>query len=456
MIEQKFVLSAINGELLSGPEDSKFISVSTDSRRLKEGQLFFALKGQNFNGHDFINDAIAKGAAGIVAEYVPENLVRNENTAIIRTDSTLSALGDLSKSWRRKFRKLKVVCITGSNGKTTTKEMTYNILSIKYNVLKNQGNLNNEIGVPLTLLNLDREHDVCVVEMGMNDFGEIRKLASIAEPDIATITNVGRAHLEKLGDLSGVARAKGEIVENLGSNATFVVNGDDPYVRKIADRTGCRKISYGITEKDSDITAEDIMTEGLESINFKMRIKGRGFSLRIKGIGRHNVMNALCASAIALSLGCTDKEIQAGLERFTPAYMRLEVFDSPQGFKIINDTYNANPDSVTRALEELSSLKDGNRTIAILGDMLELGTNSSSEHRKIGELINSFSIDYVICLGDHAKCIKAGIKNKDRVSHVSTHSEAARLVNSVARPGDLILIKGSRGMKMEKIIQNLY
>lgn len=456
MIDQQFILDSTGGKLISGNEGRKYSSVSTDSRRIKQDQLFFALRGPNHDGHDYIHDAISRGARGAVVETVPDDLGNLGDASLILVDSTIRSLGRLANSWRNNFNKLKMVCITGSNGKTTTKEMTHGILSIKYSVLKNSGNFNNNIGLPLTLLKLEKKHDICVAELGMNDFGEISELVNIAEPDIGAITNIGRAHLEKLGDLDGVARAKGELVENFDKSKTFIVNNDDPYIREIANNTDCSKIYYGIDSRDVDVYAENIRTEGTASISFDLVIDDKRSNVRLRGIGKHNVMNALCAASISMSLGLTPEEIQAGLERYSPAYMRLEIIESPQGFTIINDTYNANPDSVIKALEELSALKNDNKTIAVLGDMLELGSNSAKEHKQIGELINDLRIDYTICMGKFSKCIKEGIRDKEKVSYVESHTEATELLKSIASGGDLILIKGSRGMMMEKIIQNLF
>ncbi len=456
MIDQQFILDSTGGKLISGTRERTYSSVSTDSRRIKKDQLFFALRGPKHDGHEYVLDAIRRGAGGAVVETVPEGMESLGDVSLIQVDSTVKSLGALANRWRRKFKKLKMICITGSNGKTTTKEMTHGILSIRYAVLKNSGNFNNNIGLPLTLLKLEKQHDVCVAELGMNDFGEIRELVSIAEPDIGAITNIGRAHLEKLGDLEGVARAKGELVEDFDRGKTFVVNNDDPYIREIAQNTDCRKIYYGIDSRDVDVYAENIKTEGTTSISFDLVIGDKSSNVRLRGIGKHNVMNALCAASISMSLGITPEEIQAGLERYSPAYMRLEIIESPQGYTIINDTYNANPDSVIKALEELSALKNNNRTIAVLGDMLELGNNSAKEHKQIGELINELSIDYTICMGKYSKCIKEGIRDKQKVSYVESHLEASELLKSMAEKGDLILIKGSRGMMMEKIIQNLF
>lgn len=456
MIDLGFILESTNGKLVSGSNDLTFSSVSTDSRRIRKDQLFVAIKGPNHDGHEYVKDALERGAGGAVVERIPHGIGLPEDTPIIEVESTIRALGKLANAWRKKFRKLKMVCITGSNGKTTTKEMTQAILSIKYTVLKNSGNFNNNIGLPLTLLKLEKKHDICVAELGMNDFGEIRELVRIAEPDIGAITNIGRAHLEKLGDLKGVARAKGELVEEFDGNNVFVVNRDDPYIREIAETVKCRKIYYGIESKDVDISATNIKTEGTQSISFDLVIKDSSSNIRLRGMGRHNVLNALCASSVSHSLGLTPEEIQAGLERYTPAHMRLEIIESPQGYTIINDSYNANPDSVIKALEELSMLKNNNRTFAVLGDMLELGSNSAREHRQIGELINDLNIDYTICVGKFAKCIKEGIRDKDHSYYVQDHQQATELIKSIAESGDILLIKGSRGMSMENIIQNLF
>lgn len=456
MIDLKFIVESTGGELITGESNKSFNSVSTDSRRILEGQLFFAIRGENFDGHTYVKEAIEKGAAGAVVEKDPNGTEIYKNATLIKVDSTVRALGDLANAWRKKFRKLKVVCITGSNGKTTTKEMTHSILSIRYSVLKNSGNFNNNIGLPLTLLKLEDTHDICVAEIGMNDFGEIRELTNIADPDIGAITNIGRAHLEKLGDLEGVAKAKGELVENFDKDKTFIVNNDDPYTRQIAHGVNCRKVYFGTQSDKNDISARNIRQEGTRSISFDLVTGDKTLNVRIRGIGKHNVLNSLCAASIAYSLGITPEEIQAGLERYTPAHMRLEILESPQGYTIINDSYNANPDSVSRALEELASLKNNNKTIAVLGDMLELGATSAREHRMIGEMINDLKIDYTICIGKFSKCIKEGITDRSRVFHTDSHQDATSMLINIAKKGDIILVKGSRGMAMEKIIQNLF
>jgi UDP-N-acetylmuramoyl-tripeptide--D-alanyl-D-alanine ligase len=454
MLKLSFILNSIEGSNVSKYIDVDFSGVSTDSNKILGNELFFALKGERLDGHNFISEALDRGAQGAVVEkdcYEPKN-----GKIIIRVPSTFKALGDVARAWRNKFQALKLAAITGSNGKTTTKEMASSILSLRYSVLKNSGNFNNLIGLPLTLLELTQHHNAAVVELGMNDFGEIRRLTEISNPDIGAITNIGRAHLERLGSVEGVAKAKGELVERFAESNTFVVNIDDPLIRKMAAGVRCIKIPYGIKSHGVLISARDIMTDGFSAISFNMNIEGEEFPARMRGIGIHNVMNALCASGIALAFGCSNEEIQAGLERYSPLYMRMEVLDSPFGFKIINDTYNSNPDSTRRAIEELIRLKSDGRTIAVLGDMLELGSESMIEHRMLGEFLRELDVDYVVAYGKFAWCVLEGFKGESRGFYAETHEDAAEKLKNYAAPGDLVLIKGSRGMKMENIMQRLF
>ncbi len=454
MLKLSFVLNSIEGCSLSAHKEVDFSGVSTDSKNILGKELFFALKGERLDGHNFISEALDRGAEGAVVEK--DGYESNNGKVIIRVPSTFRALGDVARAWRNKFQRLKLAAITGSNGKTTTKEMAAGILSLRFSVLKNSGNFNNLIGLPLTLLKLSEQHNAAVVELGMNDFGEIRRLSEICSPDIGAITNVGKAHLEKLGSIEGVAKAKGELIEGFGEPNSFVVNMDDPMIRKLAAGVECTKIPYGICSDGVLISARDIITDGFSAITFKMNIDGKEFPARMRGIGIHNVMNALCASGIALGFGCSNEEIQAGLERYSPVYMRMEVLDSPFGFKIINDTYNSNPESMRRAVEELIRLKSDGRTIAVLGDMLELGGESITEHRMLGEFLRKLEVDYVIAYGKFAWCVLEGFGGGARGFYAETHQDAAEGLINFAEPGDLALIKGSRGMKMENIIQKLF
>lgn len=453
MLDLNFILSATNGRFLCGKRESVFMGVSTDTRKISRDEIFFALKGDNYDGQDFIKEAFNRGASGAVVESVlPDDL---NGKVLIQVPSTLKALGDLASDWRMSFPDLKLAAITGSNGKTTTKEMVWSIVSLKHNTLKNTGNFNNLVGLPLTLFELNSEYSAAVVEVGMNDFGEIRRLSEIAHPDIGAITNIGHAHLEKLGGLDGVAKAKGELVENFNEDNVFVVNLDDSRVREIANRLKCQKITYGIHAKEAMILASEIESSDFSNITFNMNVQGTKFPVQLKGIGLHNVMNSLCAAGIALSLGCDNAQIQDGLERFTPTQMRLQVLDTAFGFKVINDAYNANPDSMKRAIDELVRLKGRGRAIAVLGDMLELGTMSEAEHREIGEYLSASGVDEVLAYGSFAANILEGTGNFIDGFHVMTHQEATELLIDMAQPNDLVLVKGSRGSRMERVIKGL-
>ncbi len=454
MIELNFVLNSTKGRLVSGRSNADFSGVSTDSRKISAGEIFFALKGDNYDGHKFIDEALKKGAGGaVIEEDVPE---RNNGIPLIQVPSTLRALGDLASEWRKRFSLLRLAAITGSNGKTTAKEMTWSIVSLKYPTLKNSGNFNNLIGLPLTLFRLEASYKAAVVELGMNDFGEIRRLTEIASPDIGAITNIGRAHLEKLGGVEGVARAKGELVEGFDENRTFVVNADDPWINKIAADVRCRKVTYGIRSRGTSLSAGKIEQSDFSGIKFYMNAEGKEFPVRLKGIGLHNVMNALCAAGIALSFGCGTDEIQEGLESFTPEKMRLEILETPSGFRVINDTYNANPESIRSAVDELMRLKGSGKAIAVLGDMLELGRASESEHAGIGEYLSASGVDFVITYGKFGNCVLKGAGNSVNGYHANTHEEAADTLTEIAERGDLVLIKGSRGMRMEEVTNRLF
>ena len=453
MMDLNFILKSTSGTLISGDPNAEFRGVSTDSRNITEGDIFFALKGENFNGQDFLNQAFESGASGAVIEDSPAREYNSKT--LIHVSSTLRALGDLASSWRLSFPNLKVAAITGSNGKTTTKEMTWSIVSLRHNTLKNTGNFNNLIGLPLTLFDLDNTYTAAVVEVGMNDFGELSRLSEIAVPDIGAITNIGHAHLEKLGGLDGVARAKGELVENFSKDNIFVVNIDDERVKKIADALDCQKITYGINSNDAMISASEIKSNDLSHISFNMSISGDVMPIKMRGIGLHNVMNSLCAAGISISLGCSHEQIREGLANYTPTKMRLQVLDTPYGFKIINDAYNANPDSMRRAVDELVRLKGGGNTVAVLGDMLELGEGSEEEHYQLGKYVLNSGVDNLISYGSFSNRTLDGYVNSKKGLPAKSHTEAAQLVLELTKPGDLVLIKGSRGSRMEQIINEI-
>jgi UDP-N-acetylmuramoyl-tripeptide--D-alanyl-D-alanine ligase len=347
-----------------------------------------------------------------------------------------------------------LVGITGSNGKTTTKEMLAGILKQRGPVLKNEGNLNNHIGVPLTLLKLEERHRTAVVEMGMSAIGEIDLLARLASPDVGVITNIGPAHLEFLGTMDGVAEAKAELLVNLRANGTAVLNADDPYFETLKAKCISRVVSYGIDHK-ADVAAVDI-SQGSDFTDFTLVTGGARAKIRLRTIGRHNIYNALAAAAAAIAVGIPIDTVKYGLDDFTPVPMRSEV-RVMKGRTVLADCYNANPGSVKAALETLVSVKQNKKCVAVLGDMLELGESSADEHRAIGAAAARLGVDVLITVGTMSKHILEGAHRagmpRARLMAAANHAEAAEMLAAHSRNGDAVLIKGSRGMKMEKILE---
>jgi UDP-N-acetylmuramoyl-tripeptide--D-alanyl-D-alanine ligase len=380
-----------------------------------------------------------------------ENLGGLKN--ILPVDDTLFALQKMAQVHRKKFT-VPLVGITGSNGKTTTKEMLAGILKQKGPVLKNEGNLNNHIGVPLTLLKMDRTHKAAVVEMGMSALGEIDMLSRLAIPDVGVITNIGPAHLEFLGSTDGVAQAKGELLANLNPNGTAVLNSDDRYFDALKSKYPGRVRSFGI-DTHADVRATGIK-QGREHVDFTIHAEGAHADVRLAATGKHNVYNALAAAAAALAIGTPLDAVKYGLDDFTPLSMRSEIRQL-KGRTVLADCYNANPASVDAALAALVTLKPGSRTIAVLGDMLELGPTADQAHQEIGRTAARLGLHAVIAFGSFAKQIALGAARSGmptaRVLVAGTHGEAADLLRKLSEPGDVILVKGSRGMRMEKILE---
>ncbi len=430
--------------------------VSIDSRNIKEGELFVALKGDRFDGHDFVPDAIKKGAWGALVERVEleskfASLGGIKN--ILPVEDTLFALQELSHLHRKKFS-IPLVGITGSNGKTTTKEMLAGVLKQKGPVLKNEGNLNNHIGVPLTLLKLNGKHKTAVVEMGMSAPGEIDTLSRLVSPTVGVITNIGPAHLEFLGSLDGVAQAKGELLDNLRPDGAAILNADDSYFGTLKSKWNGRTVTFGIENK-ADVRASDVR-QGRDYTDFTLTADGSTANVRIQAIGRHNVYNALAAAAAAIAVDMPLDAVKCGLDDFVPVAMRSEIKEL-QGRTVLADYYNANPASMEAALVTLMSLKSNKQAIAVLGDMLELGETSAEAHRELGRTAARLGVDSIITVGTLMKhmaegAIEAGLP-RERVFETLTHAEAAELVRKLSRPGDVVLVKGSRGMKMEKILE---
>ncbi|MDR3564948.1 MAG: UDP-N-acetylmuramoyl-tripeptide--D-alanyl-D-alanine ligase [Negativicutes bacterium] len=440
------VLAATGGELIR--EHKKvFTGVSTDTRTLKPGHLFIALKGEKFDAHDFLLRASDSGATGVVISnrdaYIPDKM-----TAIIVSD-TLVALQELAGFHRRRFS-IPMIGVTGSNGKTTTKDMIAAMLGSRLSVLKTEANYNNEIGLPLTLLNLTKDHQAAVVEMGMRARGEIRRLAEIAAPTVAVITNVGETHIELLGSEENIAAAKAELVESLGTNSLAVLNGDIPLVRAMRSKAAGRVITYGFSP-DVDLRADNV-SDANQEITFDCIWSQGVFTVTLPTVGRHNVYNALAAIAVGLDLNLHPLEICAGIKKFVPSAMRLHI-EQIGDFTVINDAYNASPLSMHAAIETLATVARG-RKVAVLGDMLELGEVAVEAHCRIGHKLADEGVQVVITVGQLAGHIASAALEDgvDVTVACPGHEEAQEALRKLLRPGDTILIKGSRGMKMEKML----
>jgi len=387
-------------------------------------------------------------AVGVVISN-PDAYVPDKVTTVVVAD-TLTALQELSGFHRRRFS-IPVIGITGSNGKTTTKDMTAAVLGSRLNVLKTEANFNNEIGLPLTLLKLTGSHQAAVVEMGMRARGEIQRLATIASPTVAIITNVGETHIELLGSVENITAAKAELVESLAADGLAVLNCDIPQVRAMQDKTAARAVLYGF-DRQAHVRAENVH-DGNQETTFDCVWSQGKFTVALPAVGRHNVYNALAAIAVGLELGLHPLEICTGIRKFVPSAMRLHI-EQIGVYTVINDAYNASPLSMNAAIETMATVARG-RKVAVLGDMLELGDVAVEAHCRIGQKLADAGVQVVITVGEMARHI-AGAALEDGVNvtvSCSSHEEAQEALRKLLQPGDTILIKGSRGMKMEKILE---
>ncbi len=455
-ITVKEVVSAIGGKQISGSPDELIGGLSTDSRRMIPGHIFLALKGEFYNGHNFLAEATNAGAAGVIVQSdttIPQELSTN-NLAVITASSTLKALGDLALWWRRQWG-ARVIAITGSNGKSTTKEMAASILSLKANTMKSPGNFNNLIGLPLALLSLEEDHRMAVLEMGMNRRGEIARLTRIAEPDMGLITNVARAHLEGLGDLNGVIKAKGELLKMISKKSTVILNGDDELTSRLASTFPGPIITFGLG-KMNQVRAGEIKKIGDCAQAFNIYIKGERVNVKIDLPGIHNVFNALGGAAIAFCLSISKELIAQGLGNFRPLKGRFEVIDLNGGIQIIDDTYNANPSSLMAALQTIKGLKKQGLVVG-LGEMLELGKETAKYHFDAGHLIAGMGTRYLVVLGEHGcQIIEGACKGGmdiDQTHLATTHIEMIDTIKTQVREGDVVFLKGSRKMALDKVVE---
>lgn len=444
----------VNEENLDTLQGKKLKGVSTDSRTVKAGDVFFAIRGEKFDGHSFVSEAFS---GGCVVAVVEEGFVASasgvERFPLIFVKNSVHALGQFARFYRGKFD-IPLIAITGSNGKTTTKEMITEVLSQKFTVLKTEGNLNNHIGVPQTLFRLEKKHDVAVIEMGTNHFGEIGYLCTVAEPTHGLITNIARAHLEFFGDLEGVARAKGELFQWLQPHGLGFVNADDPFVVQEA-RSLRRKYTYGFTGKRVNVKGRFLgLNQWVQPrFSFGGHPLSKPFSVQLRTYGRYAAESALAAAGVGLNFGISATKIKSVLENYRPRSKRMEV-SKVHGVTILNDTYNANPDSVLAALKTLALMECKGQKIVVLGDMLELGEVSEREHRSIGREVRSLRLEYVLTYGPQSAVIAAE-SSAPYAFHYEEKSMLIAYLEELVTPGDIVLVKGSRGMKMEDVVIHL-
>ena len=451
-----------HGALLRGDERQDVCGASTDSRTVQAGNVFVALRGERFDGHRFVPDAIQRGAAAIVVSDTnclgEAVLDANETVpAVICVADTEKALQDLAMAHRRRFQG-SVVAVTGSNGKTTVKEMTASVLQTWFSTHKTSGNLNNHIGVPLAVLGLDVFNRVMVLEMGMNHLGEISRLCEIARPDVGVITNIGLAHLGCLGSVEAIQQAKGELTASLDASGVAIVNADDPRALALGQQSAGRLTTFGQTQR-ADVRGWVQENLGLAGTRCRVILNGTTHEFRLHVPGTHQVMNALAAAAAGMAFEVPEDRIVLGLQHYRGVRGRLAMRRGREDVWLIDDTYNANPQSMQVALDFLAGVPGAGRHIAVLGDMLELGEGGPALHQEVGSLVSQTNVHTLIALGPEAKHIARGAHQagmeRDHVHHATSQQEVLSLLADLMQPQDVVLLKGSRGMAMERLVEAL-
>ncbi|MCG8591864.1 MAG: UDP-N-acetylmuramoyl-tripeptide--D-alanyl-D-alanine ligase [Proteobacteria bacterium] len=449
------VLRFTGARLLAGAANAHFCGTEIDTRRVGPGFLFVAIRGERHDAHDFLDAAVAAGATGLLVESAART-AWPEGASVFGVDDTTRALGCLAAGHRRGFEG-PLVAITGSNGKTTTKEMTASILGLHQPCLANEGNLNNHFGLPLTLLRREPEHQSAVVELGMNHRGEIAPLTEIAAPTVGVLTNVGTAHIEYLGSREEIAAEKGDLLAGLEATATAVVNRDDALAWAQTERTRARVIGFG-RGREAQVRAEEVRFEASGAYSFELESSQGRALVRVTGLAETTVLNAVAAAAAALAAGASLADVTAGLGRFEGVKGRMQVVPIGRG-TVIDDTYNANPQSMEVALRTLARLGRNGRAIAIVGDMGELGASAEAAHRELGRLGAALELSSLWAVGPRGVDVVAGAVDAGmppgRVHALDSHEEAATRVGDSLRPGDWVLVKGSRAMQMERVVAHL-
>jgi len=445
--------SATGGRLVQGEASLVLAGYSIDSRTLRAGELFFALEGPNHNGHAYLGAAFAAGAAGAV---VSTEAPAPPGGALLRVADTTRALQDLAAHVRRRER-VKVIGITGSAGKTTTKEMTFAALSGPLKAYRSEGNYNNLFGLPLALLRMPAGTQVAVLEMGMSYAGEIRRLTEIAAPDVGVLLNIGRAHLANFGSPEEIVSAKAELFEGMGSRGTGIFNADDDRARRVADSFEGFVFTFGI-DRPADLEASQVTPEGFSGMRLNIRHGGSVWPAQLGFVGVHHVYNLLAALAAGYMLGCDLPGMIERVGRVAPLAGRGERFELPGGMRVIDDTYNSNPAALKRAIGALAAAAPaGSRRVLVTGDMLELGEYAPEAHREAGRAAADARIEALVAVGPLSEGTAEAARERgvQEVTHFPESGAAAAAVSSWARPGDTLLVKGSRGMRMERIVSAL-
>lgn len=470
------------GTLVRAPHlpDEPEVSLSIDSRTLQPGQVFIALQGPYADGHDYLSQAVQRGAKGLIVsniERVADSALRNiepPHPFILQVDDTLQAFQAIARLGRRKHP-LPLIGITGSNGKTTVKDMTASILENRYHVLKSHKSFNNHIGVPLTLVNMSEQHDVAVLEMGMNAAGELRHLASIAQPNIGIVTNIAGAHIGFFHSLEAIMQAKMELIQSLPADGIAVLNADDNFFEEMRRQVPCSLVTFGLSDSGERplITARNLVAAPDAAYRFDLETPEGSTAVRLPLPGRHNVRNALAAAALVYALHrlkpvlCMNpsksaslsilESIKHGLEQFCPSPMRMQV-STQRNVTIINDAYNANPASMAAALRTLQSLTCSGKKVAVLGDMFELGESSPSAHYEVGKLAAGVPVAKLLLLGDYASNTSQGAQDAGMAASDiligESHEALAQTLAGETTQGDVILVKASRGMTMENVLEH--
>ncbi len=454
----EWVAAAMAGDVVAAGGQGEFSGVSIDTRTLRTGELYIGIRGEKFDGADFSAEAVAAGAAGIV---VPRGRGRSAGVGravVIEVDDTTAALQALARATRRASG-ARVVAITGSAGKTTTKEVTAEFLGAKYRVIRNRGNLNNHIGLPLSLMELTARPDIAVVELGMNHAGEIRTLVRIAEPDVRVWTNVGEAHLGFFASVDAIADAKAEILEGAGPDSLLVANADD---QRIAARTAAfagKVMTFG-TAGRADVRAEQVVDRGIDGTSARVTTPRGAFDLQTPLIGRGNLANILAATAVGIHFDVPLDVMAERAAALTPAHHRGDVVRLARGVVVIDDSYNANPTATRRAIDTLRVSRTAGRRVAVLGEMLELGDHADGLHQQVGEAVAKAGIDRLVAIGGPnavaiaVAAVMAGMP-RERAQYFKTSDEAADAFPSFVHDGDLVLVKGSRGIRTDLVVDRL-